>query len=525
MALEKYTGVWDFSKAAHLLRRTTYGPSLDTIRKIEGTGMDGALDLLLDDISLPDPPINMDYEGDPYVPIGETWINSPLTAETRMSGYRRRSMRGWMIKLSFEEATNVREKMVLFYHNHFPLSDIAESRYLYTYTNALRKYALGDFRELVKEITVDPAMLRYLNGNQNTVNSPNENYARELLELFTVGKGELAGAGDYTTFTEKDVASIAKVLTGWRDVGYNSETIDTVYSFFRAGQHDNGTKQLSERFGNATINNLGGQEYKALIDIIFESEHVALFICRKLYRWFVYYDIDDIVEAEVIVPMAQTLRKSNYVIKPALRQLLESDHFYDNDRVGCMIKHPIDFILSSFNQFEVDFPEDELVAERLRLGIFQFSGLLQMEIFSLPSVAGWKAFYQAPGFYQIWINATTLPLRKTIVDLLTIQGIEVGRTMRIRIDTLSVIDALNNPYDIEQMLTELASLTFPKALSDTQISNLKNVLIPGLPDFEWTVEYSLYRDNPGDEKIRATVENKLILLFNTMMNMPEYHLI
>jgi uncharacterized protein (DUF1800 family) len=525
MTLQKYSGTWDFSKASHLLRRTTYGPSLGEIHQVEGLGLDGALDLILSDISLPDPPINIDYEEDPYVPIGATWINAPYTPQARMSGYRRRSIRAWMMERAFKKELNIREKMVLFWHNHFVVADIQDAKFLYRYINTIRKRATGNIRELTKEITIDPAMLRYLNGNQNTGVEPNENYARELLELFTVGKGALAGSGDYTTFTEKDVVAMARVLTGWRDVGFNSLTIGEISSAFRPNRHDTGNKELSHRFNNVTITNEGDQEYKTLIDVIFQSDHVANFIARKLYRWFVYYEIDDTVETEIIMPLSQIIRDNDYEIKPALRILLESEHFMDDERVGCMIKHPIDFLVSAFKSFDVPFPDSEFESYRLQLGLFQFSALLQMEIFGIPSVAGWKAFYQSPAFYQIWINSTTLPLRKVIVDALTVVGIEIRGSRRVKIDLFHIVDNLTDPFNPNNLINELASFMFPKPISDSQLTNIKNALIPGLPDFEWTEEYALYRDNPDDEEIKRTIEARLIILFNTMMNMPEYHLI
>ena len=125
-------------------------------------------------------------------------------------------------------------------------SIVREGSYLYQYLTTLRGHALGNFKELVKMMTVDGAMLRYLNGNTNTRNRPNENYARELLELFTLGRGDLAGPGDYTTYTEDDVIEIAKVLTGWRDFGYKSSDpeIPQEVAFVRA-RHNRGAKQLS----------------------------------------------------------------------------------------------------------------------------------------------------------------------------------------------------------------------------------------------------------------------------------------
>ena len=141
------------------------------------------------------------------------------------------------------------------------------------------------------------------------------NFARELLELFTVGKGELAGPGDYTTFTEQDVIEVARVMTGWR-VRFRGDDGQMPRAEFNPFQHDEEPKQLSPRFDNAVIENNDEQEYSDLIDVIFESPEAALHICRKLYRWFVYYKIDDDVELNIINPMAQILVDNNYEIAP-----------------------------------------------------------------------------------------------------------------------------------------------------------------------------------------------------------------
>ena len=156
-------------------------------------------------------------------------------------------------------------------------------------------------------------MLLYLNGNENTKEAPNENYARELLELFTIGKGEVAGPGDYTTFTEQDVQSMARVLTGWT---INLLAIGTkLESIFLAPRHDTGSKQLSSRFNDEIIENAGDQEYSNLIDVIFEQDEVSKFICRKIYRYFINHEIDDEIEANIIEPMAQIIRDDNYEVE------------------------------------------------------------------------------------------------------------------------------------------------------------------------------------------------------------------
>jgi uncharacterized protein (DUF1800 family) len=365
-------------------------------------------------------------------------------------------------------------------------------------------------------------MLVYLNGNQNTKFAPNENYARELLELFTVGKGELAGPGDYTTFTEDDVREVARVLTGWR-VRY-LDTGDMPFPMFNTNQHDTGKKQLSHRFNNTLISNNGDQEYGDLVDIIFEHPEASRFLCRKLYRWFVYYIIDDTIEATVIEPMAQILRDNDYDIKPVLETLLKSEHFYDINSVGCIIKNPIEFLVANAKQFEIKMPANILQRYQIWGGLFRTTELIQMVYYFPPSVAGWKAFYQEPSFNELWINAVTLVIRQLYTDLISTIGFESVGDSRFIIDALVFTAKIDNVVDPNDLIQGIAQIMYPVLLTQDQINAFKEVLIPGLPDFEWTVEYQAYLNDPTNDDVRVPVESKLRALIRSMLARPEYHL-
>ena len=523
--LDPYTGPWELQQASHLLRRTMLGPTLEQIKQTQAAGMQATVAQLLQVLPPLDPPVNHFFEDDPNVPIGQTWIEAPYSQTTNFIPYRLASLGGWMFGAMLQEGISVREKMALFWHNHFVTAEINDARFRYRYYETLREYSVGNFRDLTKAMTVDPSMLRYLNGNQNTKNAPNENYARELLELFTVGKGELADPGDYTTFTEQDVVEIAKVLTGWRDTGYVSPNDSVpVGNLFLPNQHDTTTKQLSHRFGEATISNAGDQEYSQLIDIIFESDAVATFICRKLYRWFVFYEIPEEVEQNVIAPMAQCLRDNDYEIAPVLEALLQSEHFYDSLNYGVMIKNPLDFVLSTVKSNQVVYPDQNL-AIQYTAWFESIAALneMQMGFFAHPSVAGWKAYYQEPLFYRHWINAVTLPLRMDVTTALATTGISIfGQTLII--DVLGQVAALENPADPNALIDELSLLLFPLPVTENQRDYFKNILINGLPDFEWTVEYSDYASDPQNSVLAASVENKLRNLYRAMLNMSEFYL-
>lgn len=522
--LEPYSGPWAYEQAAHLLRRAMFGPSYAQIKNAVNLGLEATLEQLFADIPQPEPPLNHSYENDPNVPVGSPWADAPYSESANFRPYRSQSLRAWSILQLFSEGVSIREKLTLFWHNHFAISNINDPKFVYHHISLLRSYAWGNFRELIKAVTIDPAMLRFLNGNQNTKNAPNENYARELLELFTIGKGPLVAPGDYTNYTEADISAMAKVLTGWRDTGFNAVNPDIpVGSFFQANRHDTGDKQLSYRFGNTTISNMAELEYAHLVDVIFQQPEVARFISRKLYRWFIYYIIDDNAEQNVIGPMAQLLIDNDYALQPALMALLRSEHFYDMLNVGPMIKNPMDFIVSSAKPFGVPFPPELARLYNTMLRFFSSGTLQQMEYYNPPSVAGWKAYYQEPLFYRTWINATTLPVRMALTDSLATTGFLVNG-FRVQIDPLAFVATFDNPFDPNAVIEEARSILFPQPITDGQKAALKEILIPGLPDYEWTVEYSDYLANPDNANLAEAVASKLRQLLQAMLSMPEFYL-
>lgn len=518
--LDPYTGEWDYLQAGHLLRRAMIGPTKEQIESAVENGPEATVAELLADLPLPEPPINYYFQEDPFTPVGETWIDKPFTQEFR--NYRFRSLYGWTMGNMLEEGVSIREMMTLFWHNHFVTAEINLPKAVYQYITLLREYALGNFRELTKQITVNPSMLAYLNGSQNTKFAPNENYARELLELFVLGKGDLAGPGDYTTFTEEDVQAIAQILTGWR-IRFIADDGSMPQGFFNGFFHSEGSKQLSHRFDQAVIQENGDQEYKDLIDVLFEHPEASRFICRKLYRWFVYYKIDEAIEQNVIEPMAQILRDNDFNVKPVLEALLKSEHFYDANSIGCIIKNPIEFILANSKQFNIPFPQNINQRYALWVGLFRTTELLQMVYYFPPSVAGWKAFHQEPTYNQMWINTVTLILRQEYSDGIALSLFSVF-DQPWGIPALEFIAGMDNPLNPNDLIRSIAGVIYPQPIEQPQIDELKEVLIPGLPDEEWTIEYQMYLDNPNDEGIRLTVQSKVRALLRAMLARPEYHL-
>ncbi|RLD26292.1 MAG: DUF1800 domain-containing protein, partial [Bacteroidetes bacterium] len=415
--------------------------------------------------------------------------------------------------------TTLREKMVLFWHNHFvtELNVVNIPAYLYEYNQLIREHSLGNFKTLAINMTVNTAMLRYLDGIQNTAASPNENYARELFELFTIGKGPLIGEGNYTHYTEQDVQEGARVLTGWK-INNNTRT-----AWFNANHHDKGIKNFSEYYGNQVIADQGNTEYQALIHMIFNQKETARALVRKLYRWFVYYQIEEETENQIIEPLSDILFDNGYEILPVLTRLLSSEHFFDQEFRGCYIKNPLEFILGSLRRLEVSISDELQTKYEVWNLFYNLAGNQELDLGNPPDVAGWPAYYLQPTFNELWINSATLP-QKAEFSTKLIHGNYKKNEIKLEVDVIALAEMTSVPSEPIQLITEFCELLLPVPVSELQIDALKEILIPGLPDFEWTVEWFNYKNNAGDETLKAAVENALRLLLEAILQLPEYYL-
>lgn len=521
-----YTGAWGREQAAHLLRRCMFGPTADEIDTAVQDGLSATIQKLLTPASPASPPLNPSFLIDIEAPIGRTWVNANLIVG--VNGYRQTSLFAWWIGHMINQEVSLTEQMALFWHNHFAteISVYSDARLGYLYLSTLRDNALGNFKELVEKITVDPAMLRYLNGDQNSVGRANENYARELFELFTIGKGPQIGPGNYTNYTEEDVLAAAKVLTGWTVTGARNGDINPIEATYVATRHDTTTKQFSAAFNNQTVTPNGDQEYKDLIDMIFAKDETARYIVRKLYRWFVYYDIDTQIENDVIQPLAQTLINNSFDIAPVLEQLFSSEHFFEIESVGSLIKNPVVYSVGLVRQLEAKFPDasSDLAGQyRLWQLMGETAAVQLMAPLAPPSVAGWAAYYQKPQYHESWISSATLSFRKDMVGAAVTNVIQI-RQSKAEIDLLELLKHVSDPSDPNAVIEELTLLFCPVAMDANQRQCLKNALLPGLPDFTWTNEYSNYILDPTDQAKRTAVLTKLTLMMYTMLNLPEFHL-
>jgi uncharacterized protein (DUF1800 family) len=387
----------------------------------------------------------------------------------------------------------------------------------------LNDYALGNFKKLTKQMTLDPAMLFYLNGHLNTKDAPDENYSRELQELFTLGKGP------ESKFTEDDVKAAARVLTGFT-INYTTTPFSTM---FVSKNHDTGDKQFSSFYSNTAVKGRTGlsaglDELDDLLDMIFSVNEVSKFICRRLYKFFIYYKIDSDAETNVIEPLAKIFRDNNYEIKPVLKALFESEHFYDNWNRACMIKDPYSHVAGFMRQWELelsDSTDHQKLYKAYGFGA-AYNAITQMNLGDPPSVSGWEAWYQVPLFHRSWITSDSLPKRNEFQDYLLWIGHKV-EGFNIKVDVWKITKQFSRPNYPDDLITDAVEFLLPMSLDSTQLASLKAILLPGgIPDYNWTDEYNAAVDTsyPNHASALSTSTLKLQSLYKAIMNLSEYQL-
>jgi uncharacterized protein (DUF1800 family) len=526
--LAVYAGAWAENEVIHLLKRTLFGASRTDINYFKTRTFIQSVDEILNPTApMPDPPVKEYITPanallpDPLILQGTTWVNDPNTDGT-VNSLRRASFKKWWMGVMINQDRSIREKMTFFWHNHFAseTNDIGNSQFVYRHHDLFRKNVLGNFKSLTRAVTIDPGMLVYLNGQYNTAKAPDENYGRELQELFCCGKGP------GSLYTEEDVKAAAQVLTGWR----NNATLMT--SFFDPTRHETKSKQFSSFYNNTIIQGqtgatAGDLELDALLDMIFSTKEVAKYICRRIYRWFVYYDIDSAVETNIITPLADILRSNNYEIKPVLNTLLKSEHFFDVLAKGCQIKSPVDLVVGVCREFNLAFqPATDYITN---YGMYNYlvssASNMQQNIGDPPDVSGWKAYYQEPQFYEIWVNSDTLPKRNQFTDTIITNGYTFNGK-KLQLDAVEFAKTLSNPGDPNKLIDDIVNLIFRIDISAASKTQLKTDILLGgqSADYYWTDAWNLFITTPGNTSNATTVKNRLRDLVKYFMALSEYQL-
>jgi uncharacterized protein (DUF1800 family) len=520
LSLTPYTGAWTKAEAAHLLRRTMFGPTFNQITQAVTNGMNATVAQLLT-LTPVSPPLAF-HPDEAVTATGSTWVNDVYPSSPGPTNNARLySLGAWFMQRINQPNVSIQEKMCLFWDNHFGVDGTNEAKAVYGMHEKYRQNCLGNFKQLVKDMTIDPMMLLFLNGATNNLYSPNENYARELLELFTVGKGPQVGPGDYSNYTESDVAAGAKILTGWTVTDLYSTTVSQPSSVFYPVLHDTTSKTLSSYFGSAVIPDAGNAEYANYVDVIFSQPDMAKYLCRKIYRWFVNYDLTPTVESTVIADMASTLTSNNFEVLPVIEQLLKSEHFYDISVRGAIIKNPLELLFSMLNASGSVPGYSVAVNYEIYLNLYYLAQVMGMEYLRAPSVGGWTSYYQTPAFSRLWANSSLLKLRFDLGSYLTLTPGIVVSGNAFKLDALNFVNNLSLPSSAPQVIDDILTVFTCKGVSVTEKAVLKSILTNGQPDFEWTIQYNDYIADPGNTTVSTPVRQRVELVLYRLFQLPQ----
>ncbi|MCB0752531.1 MAG: DUF1800 domain-containing protein, partial [Ignavibacteriae bacterium] len=378
----------------------------------------------------------------------------------------------WEYELMRLQPTSLREKIVHFFTNHFvvEVEKVKLPQLIYKQNTLFRNYAFGNFKELTKMVTTDPAMLIYLDGVDNTKNIPNENYARELLELFTIGIGN---------YSEYDIREAARALTGW--------AVDGLYSKFNEELFDSKTKEFMGKVGNFT--------YSDIIDIIFEKEETSRFICRKLYKEFIYHIPDE----NFIDELALIFRNNNYELKPVFSAMLKSNYFYSDQFKATSIKTPNDLIVGVMKQFNISglSPLDYYF-------IIESSDKMKQLHFDPPDVRGWEG-------QRKWISTTTLPMRNEFTDSIISGNNSKGNPIGFSMNVLEFARSFESSEDAVQFVEDVINYLFIYPLSQNTKGRMLEKLLDGAVIQDW----STYSNQ---------AETRIINFLKALARLPEYQL-
>ena len=528
-SLAPYSGTWGDSQIIHLLKRLSFGAVKEDVDYFRGLSFTQAVDEMLVTKNLnpgfplknytPDVATTPTNDPDWAVPIGRTWVNV-LSSNGSVNSGRIGSVKSWWMDLQVNQGRSIEEKMILFLSTFTALEfdTVSYGTYCYRYLNTLRTFATGNYKALIKAITLEPAMLIYLNGQYSTKAAPDENYGRELQELFTVGKGP------DSHYTETDVQTAAKVLTGYRINAAGQTYFDT------NNRHDTTNKTFSAFYNNTVVTGQtganGALELDAMLSMIFATDESAKFICRRIYRFFVYGDISSDIETNVITPMAAELRNNNYELLPALALLFKSEHFFDVLTQGAMIKSPLDFIVGMVRETKMKFPPATNTPTLYRMYSYLISQSTTMDQNpgDVQNVSGWPAYYLNPVFDEYWLNTDTYGKRLTHITSMVNGYTNTNQT--IRIDWIAFAKRMTNPGDPNALVQDFNTYLLRMQLEPATLQTIKTqTLLTGQStDSYWTTAWNNYTNNPNTQTYISDVNNRLLSLMKYFLNLEEFQL-
>lgn len=537
-------------RAKHLLRRSSFNY---TKEQLDTFANKNALDALTILSSNPNNKLAEPYDPLPQGDPDGFWLSSNEHPNAFSGQGRKRShITAWWWYNALNEVS-LKHKLSFFLHTCFTVgkdSGVGLSPFFYDHIRLLDFYALGNIKTLAKKITLDNGMLDYLDNTQNNKNNPNENYAREYLELFTILKGEQIGDGNYTNYTEEDIQQAAKVFSGFKKKYDRNGDIDPdtklPIGFINTNQHNTDDKTFSSAFNSQIIsgrNTANGilEELHEFVDMVFSQPETAKSYIRKLYRYFVKSSWDENIEADIIEPLAQQLIDNDFEILPVVKTLLSSQHFYDMDDddasdniIGAIIKSPLQLLSEVCSMFEVSIPDPADNPFRFYNNFYRnfihntFFNAAGMEIYNPDSVAGYPAYYQEPSFDRIWFSSNTLIGRYKLIESFIIgrNTISPNANIYASLDTVSFVENkidANDALNPNNLIFKIADLLYPEIIDTDRKDHFKAYLIEDANDYYWTGAWNKYLMTKSEED-KTTVKTRLDALIIAMVNAAEFQL-
>ncbi len=477
LSLEKDTRPLDEVRANHLLRRLAFQPTIDEVNSYLGKTPEEVVEKLLGDgldylpeneDRLPDGSQSLGFIGQPMQNPRSVPIPLRNTLENQLSN-RYQQVVDWIIDRARNEDLKTGpavEKLTHFLMSIWCIEFNYDGDYqipansLYQNNQTLRKYRLGSYKEIAKEMTLDGAFLLYQSAHLSRKEAPNENYARELLELFTMGIGH---------YSEGDIQELAKIMTGWRTSPFLGDSHRNGYfqTWLDSEAHYTGSKRvmsmdfpaLTEQENNEFFvkNNEIGRLINGLFDI--RQNEISRFIATKIFIYFVYSNPDEADQA-IIEELAETMRDNDFNLLPVFQKLFTSKYFFDEANLGCQIKTPLEFV----------FGLERILGKNLSNARQALSNLEQV-IFNPPNVSGWTG-------YRTWISTTTYPHRVNYATSL-------AESMNKQ-EILSLLDQVYNKQNPTEFLREIFLIFFPKDLETQYYNRYKGILLKnGLNEENW----------------------------------------
>ena len=570
-SLEPYTGEFGDAQKKHLLNRTMVGYCHRHHKDLDGLSLEESIDLIFREDIFKEPTniyyweMNAQqykerYESDDVGP-NEPFIYRRYTSYDENYGAERRFALQWAKYQGFyEQKTSIHWKLFFFLHNLVPTLANLGHKCDYNYIRLVFDSCFNSYSDFIYDMTFDADMLNYLNLALSQKETPDENYAREIQELFTVGKRPFA------KFTEKDVREAARLLVGCTfdhgkiifEEGHENIPV------FQPWNHDTGDKYFSSFYGNKIIRGREGEEgieeVREFVDMLCETNEHSIYMVRRLYQFFVYPALTDEIEQKIILPLAKVYKDNNYKIIAPLKVLLKSEHFFENQIQNSLIKSPLEFMMGMLkemdsinngvlftwdnNQQEAYyslftpeyFGEKEKDPSFLKYKwngtlLFKYGLNLGLGIHIPPSVSGWPAYYQEPVYDLFWLNSSTLSMRIQATNDILRWGLwldiiyDHGGGVQKRLNLVQYLKSFENPKNINLFIEELIFRFLGGDPSPNTRQKINQALLNDINEDHWEEEVSKIIDLATPEKSSyQSVEWRLGNAFEVLGTTGEFHL-